>query len=41
VLVWGRSDPSEFERTQQVNTDNTTADLYKINTMSNLQAYPD
>lgn len=33
------TDSSELVRRQQVNTDNTTADIHDINTMSNLQAH--
>lgn len=33
------TDSSELVRRQQVNTDNTTADLHEINTMSNQQAH--
>lgn len=39
VLVRDCTDSSELVRRQQVNTDNTTADLCEINTMSNLQAH--
>lgn len=39
VLVRHCTDSSELVCRQQVNTDNTTADLHEINTMSNLQAH--